>query len=372
MSWAGAARSACEVGVDIGVRQPCIAVMTGAMLFAVTMLGGGTHNGTASEVVLQVLAVPLVAAAMLDLIGKGVTPQMKGPLVFIAALVLLPMLQLIPLPNALWGMLPGRGIISKTYALIAEPRPALPLTLSPSATWASAMAMLPPLSIFLGCLLLTHKERRIAAAILIVVAAASVFLGLLQLAGGPGSPLRFYSVTNRTDAVGTFANRNHFAALLYATMVLAAYWLGDTALRMSSQRRRTVVVSRLVIEFLAAMISFTIILTGQLITRSRAGLVLSVLALIAGLVFVAIDPRAKVAGKTIIKIALATVVLVLAISQQFSLPRIFDRLPDSIAGSRATIAVNTMAAVRDYMPFVPVSEHLCQFISSTKVPPISA
>ncbi len=52
--------------------------------------------------------------------------------------------------------------------------------------------------------------------------AGSALLGLLQLANGPGSSLYFYEETNRTEAVGFFANRNHFAAMIYCITVMAA------------------------------------------------------------------------------------------------------------------------------------------------------
>ena len=46
-----------------------------------------------------------------------------------------------------------------------------------------------------------------------------VFVGLFQVAGGPESPLRYFEITNPTEAVGFFANRNHFAALLYCLIL---------------------------------------------------------------------------------------------------------------------------------------------------------
>src|SRR6516164_1973002 len=50
----------------------------------------------------------------------------------------------------------------------------------------------------------------------------NLIFGFLQMAQRPGSTLRFYDVTNPKEAVGLFANRNHFAAHLYVTLVLAA------------------------------------------------------------------------------------------------------------------------------------------------------
>lgn len=51
--------------------------------------------------------------------------------------------------------------------------------------------------------------------VVIGIGPASVLLGFLQVAQGPSSPLRLFEFTNLTEAVGFFANRNHFSALLY-------------------------------------------------------------------------------------------------------------------------------------------------------------
>ena len=50
------------------------------------------------------------------------------------------------------------------------------------------------------------------------------FLGILQVAQGPTSALRFYQFTNPNEAVGFFANRNHFAALVNVLILLTAAW----------------------------------------------------------------------------------------------------------------------------------------------------
>ena len=71
-------------------------------------------------------------------------------------------------------------------------------------TWISRAAMAEPRDPFCRC------GQRI--------------LGHFQVAQGQASPLRFYQFTNPTEAVGFFANRNHFAALIYSVVLLTAAW----------------------------------------------------------------------------------------------------------------------------------------------------
>ena len=100
----------------------------------------------------------------------------------------------------------------------------MPISVSPQATWLSALSLVPPLAIFFCTLLLAYRERRLLSLIVIAVGMVSVFVGLIQVAQGQESPLRFFAITNPTEAVGFFANRNHFAALLYCLMVFAIAW----------------------------------------------------------------------------------------------------------------------------------------------------
>lgn len=194
------------------------------------------------------------------------------------------------------------------------------------------------------------------------MAVLSVFIGLAQLAGGPESPLRFYAVTNKTEAVGFFANRNHFAAMLCAALVLAICWLADIVLQLASQRKgRTALNSKAVIELVAVTIALFLLFAGQAMTRSRAGLFLSILAVLGGVALIARDPRAAVWRATAFKVAAGGAIFAILLSQSVSLPRMLDRFPDSIAESRMMMATTTISAAKDYMPlgsglgtFVPV------------------
>ena len=100
-----------------------------------------------------------------------------------------------------------------------------PVSLAPQQSGLAILSLLAPFGVLLGTLQLSLRERRHLSVILLVVGMVSVAIGLLQVAQGPSSPLRFFEFTNPTEAVGFFANRNHFAALLYCLTLIAAAWM---------------------------------------------------------------------------------------------------------------------------------------------------
>jgi O-antigen ligase len=278
--------------------------------------------------------------------------RLKWPLAFAAALVLVPVAQLIPLPTPIWRLLPGREVISETYRLIEQNQPLLPLTMSPTATWLSGLAMLPPIAIFLGSLTLDCAQRRMMSGVVIVVSVISVFLGLLQLAQGPNSALRFFEITNRTEAVGFFANRNHFAALLYSAMLFAAVWLVDATIEAGLQPRRRVIESTTIFLFVCSFVAFVALVAAQMMTRSRAGLGLSIVVLFAALAIGMSDRRASASCAISTKITIGAAAVAIIISLQLALYRILERFgPDVLADARVPFARNTIAAAKAYMPF---------------------
>src|SRR5690606_34815955 len=109
-----------------------------------------------------------------------------------------------------------------------------PLSVAPHTTWLGLVSLVVPLGVFLATIQLQRRERRLLSLAVLAVGIISVFLGLLQVAQGPESPLRFFAFTNPTEAVGFFANRNHFAALLYSLTLLAAAWTVHAAAQLSA------------------------------------------------------------------------------------------------------------------------------------------
>jgi O-antigen ligase len=349
---ARAHESAARTGRSVRAPKGTIFYLTVGTLAASILLGGGTHSGFLGDAVLQLISIPLLCLALREIIKSGAYRPLKGPLAFAALLALVPATQLIPLPASIWTALPGRDVISETYRLLGQAPPAMPLTLSPSATWLSGLALLPPIAIFLGALTLTYAERRSASLVLIAFGVVSVFVGLTQLAQGPNSSWRFFKFTNRSEAVGFFANRNHFAALLYSAVVFASIWLIDATIKAGREPRRRIFESATILPLAGSFIAFVALLAAQLMTRSRAGLGLTILALFAIIALATADRRASASRAGAAKLTLVSATVVIVFSLQFALYRILERFgADPLADARLPFARNTIAAAKAYMPF---------------------
>jgi O-antigen ligase len=329
------------------------------VLVACLLLGGGTRAGFLSDTVIQLAAIPLLLIALQRLAGLPTVKGFRWALLFCLAVVLVPLLQLVPLPPEVWTQLPNREALIETFGLLHRDLPWMPVSVSPRATWLSALSLLAPIAIFLGTLLLGYRERRALSLILIAVGVVSAFLGLAQVAGGPNSPLRFFEITNRTEAVGFFANRNHFSAALYALMLFAAAWAVEAA--SPPARGRALMETRWVVPLIASFTVLVILVAAQAIARSRAGLGLTIVALVAAIAL-AFRDRRMTTGVTPARVMLAATALAVMFAAQFALFRLSERFAeDPLKDGRAMLVRITSEAAQRYMPvgsgmgtFVPV------------------
>jgi O-antigen ligase len=331
------------------------------------MLGGGTRGGFLSDGILQLLTIPLLLVSLwrlVDLRSGTVAKRwpFKWELFFCGAVVLLPLLQLVPLPPSIWSALPNRTPEAFVFDLLGGEMPWMPISVSPEATWLAALSLLTPIAIFLGCVLLSYRERRLMSLVVLTVGLVSVFLGLIQVSQGPSSPLRFFEFTNPTEAVGFFANRNHLAALLYALTLLAAAWAIDatlTAQSRSTQSRGGRGDAAAVVAIVASFTILLVLVSAQAMARSRAGLGLTIIALFGAFALAYSDRRVMSGsnrrvsfGVTPAKMLLGATALAIMFVVQFTLYRVMERFAsDPLADSRIAFGRNTIEAAKAYMPF---------------------
>lgn len=186
-----------------------------AYLFACIVMGGSAQ-GMFTNLALQLIAIAILVWAFLTRTPlKGSKPaRMLGWLA--AAAVAIVLLQLIPLPPAIWTKLPGRQMVVDGFALLGQRLPWMPLSLAPADTIATAMAMLPPLAMLALILRLgAYRDSWLLIALLIATF-ISVALGVMQIQTGNGPYL--YPQANLHTASGLFANANHMATLLLVSI----------------------------------------------------------------------------------------------------------------------------------------------------------
>jgi O-antigen ligase len=271
-------------------------------------------------------------------------------LAFCGALVLVPLLQLVPLPPQVWTALPLRSLAVQSLTLAGQDVGWRPLSLTPHATWLSLASLIPPIAVFLAVLGLSWRDRRRVVLGLLGLGLVAGFVGMLQVALGPGGPSIGFGLGSPGEATGFFANRNHFAALLYCLLLMAAAFAINSAKALPAGSIKSWDSRTLV----AVVISFAVLvalLAAQMMARSRAGIGLSIVALL-GIAALATSDERQTSGLGVKRLVGGALALVLLFASQFALYRVMERFgADPLADARLTFARNTWDAAWTLMPF---------------------
>lgn len=335
----------------ISAEGGCVAGLFGACL----VLGGGTHAGFLNDTLLQFGAIPILALWAWRAPELALTPLRVAALAIGAAVLALPLLQLVPLPATVWGALPGREVFAEIDRAVSGRLGWRQITVSRDASWFAFLSLLPPLAIFIGVLFLGYRERRFLTLGLIGFGVVSVVVGFSQLAQGQASALYFYEITNRGDPVGFFANRNHFAALLYAVMPFAAAWAVSTTAAPSESRRGQGPASwlnRKTAVAAAGLFLFIFFFVALGMARSRAGMMLAVFGVL-GILALGVAGRSKEPGNRAVTALMIASAVAFLLVLQFALYRILQRFdgPALMESHRTVINKLTLEAAAKYFPF---------------------
>jgi O-antigen ligase len=313
------------------------------VVFVALICGGGTRQGLWSDALVQIVSLPLLAVAAFKLKALPSPSNVRLPLFLIFAVVLVPVLQLVPLPPLVWTILPGRAEVAEAYKATGMSLPFLPISLEPLTTLRSALSLIPAVAVFLGVFCLRREaEFRWVLLLLFSVAIVGVGLELMQLVGGVHSPLRFYNITDVHRGVGLFANSNHQAAFLYAVIPYAAIWA--VLPRRDPRARR-------VFRLTFSAILLIVIVIGLPATLSRAGVFLG---LVAGLcsILLAASLTSGAERRRIIKVGVAANAVALLLALQFGFAGIVERISNPVISDlRWPLVSITAQAAKDYFPF---------------------
>jgi O-antigen ligase len=309
-----------------------------AILLALCLvLGGG--QGTIGDAACQALAAALI---ILTLWRSETDPGARLPrAAWLAALPLaLPLLQLLPIPEALWMSAPARAEIDAQLA-VAGLEPSTRLTLAPYGTETALAWLLPAVALFLATLQFDATQRLKLVGIFVAVTVVAIVLGVAQMASGADSALYFYSRTNPGSAVGFFANRNHFASQL---AVALPFVLIGTAAWWNAQRE----AERPVVLWVVAGVGLAVLVILALaLVRSRAGLLLGMLAIALSLPAV-LAMRRKRGTKRLMAVVIGVGLL---LSVQFALFGILQRFEkDPMEDARFQYTQLSLQAAADHAP----------------------
>jgi O-antigen ligase len=329
-------------------------LLAGLTIFIIALcvvLGGGTQSGLWSDAFVYLACLVLLGFLGPTILTRLATAPTPAMLVLAAIAVALPLYELLPLPPSLWTHLPGRATFAAGYAASRTDLPWLPVSLDPAATGQSLLALLPGVAVFLAVGELGHRARRTISLVLIGLGLASVLLGLAQVMQGPASGLRLFTFTHVENSVGFFANRNHYAALLYTLIPLVTAWIVAALSLRQSQR---------LIALVCLVVAYVALLLGLGMAASRTGMALAIVAALASLPLVL--TQGAMTMRRALAILAAPIALGLAAVIEFALFNVLGRFEaDALSDYRFHIAGKTIEAAETFQPvgsglgtFVPV------------------
>ena len=231
------------------------------------MLFGGGVTQLRGAVGIAVLTMILLAVG----IFRGM-PQtfMRAPRIVRVVLILpilLPLLQLVPLPPSVWQELPGQKLRVSAYFLVGIADSWQPLSLAAANTNYSILMAIAFVTLTLALMTQSRESLFVVLRFILAILLFGLLVGVVQVASG-GTALRIYAQANHGALLGFFANKNHMALMLSASLPIAAL-LTD----MYDRKRRG--ISWIFTGYWAVAV------VAVLMTNSRAGIMMSLLATLA-------------------------------------------------------------------------------------------
>ncbi|WP_309662848.1 O-antigen ligase family protein [Sphingomonas sp.] len=230
---------------------------------------GGSVQGVWGVAALQLVAIAIIGWSLLAKDRLSLSGPAKALFIIAGLTVLISLVQLIPLPPAMWSALPAREQIADGYRMLGQVQPNLPISLTPYDTAATVLTLLPPLAVLTGMLVAGAYRASWLALAILLGALAAVLLGTLQVGGsGPNdSPWYLYSITNYGFATGFFANSNHMATLLAISIPFLFAFIANLRQQAKNQKAGSAV-------FLVAIAGVLVLLVGIFLNGSLAVLLL--------------------------------------------------------------------------------------------------
>jgi O-antigen ligase len=328
-------------------------LVAAVLVFAPIFRGG---NRPLPLLVLELLAVCLFVLFLVEERSPW-TALGKLERAALAILVVVPLVSLLPLPASLWGVLPARSPYLESLALFGADTASAwrSLAIVPHSAETSALALLPPLAVFMGVLACSDSERERLVRVFLAVAALEAALGLAQY----GSQGGFYlGMEVSGSAQGTYPNRNHFAGLfemaapLAAALFAANFGHSDRPRRYRRRGIRAVFATlgeakvNTYIGFLVLLVFFGL---AVVFSRSRTGIALFILGII--LLTAIFAPRLggrrtlrSVGGVAVLLSGLAVAVGLVPVLQRFA-------AEDAVANDRWPMASATIDGIGAFFPF---------------------
>lgn len=314
-------------------------ILVAPLYLLLCLLLGGSTQGIWANLALQLTAVAILAWAALTREPAAASSSARSLWILVPLGLALVLLQLVPMPPALWTSLPGRVVVVEGFRLLGIDPGWRPLSLAPYATLATVQALLPPIAMLAAMLRLgAYSDNRLAGALLLG-ALASILLGMLQVAAGGDWYL--YRFVNINVATGFFANSNHMSALLMVAVPFVAAIAADQWRLARKANARAVILA--VAAGCIVLLGVGIVLGG-----SEAVFLLSVpVTLASALMAFSLSRLARRRGMVVVAVLVA---VILAAASVFLARDGLDESRATSVSSRVVIWENSLEAAADHFP----------------------
>lgn len=309
-----------------------------ALVLVGVIFGGGGGGAGLYNLLVQLAAIALIAvnaSAFVDFLRSS--PRYF--VVLVVATLLLPLLQIVPLPPSIWRTLPGREMVEQSLTLIGRQDEWFPFSLDMRRTVVAFLAMLPPLAIIVLAHGPSAKQRQLFLGLIALAGLLSVLIGLPQLATGNNLLVMFPEVAGSRELQGTFANHNTTGLFLDIALVALICALPDEDMRPGI--------------VLAAVACGLMLLVGLFLTRSRSSMLIAVVPFCCLAVRIYWRIARRVSRKQLgLVMALGCVAFVgalLGMSQVDQVQKSFARF-ENLNDERPAIWRDTRSAIGRYWP----------------------
>lgn len=255
-------------------------------------MGGATREGYLFHSLLQLVGFAILGWFWLTPPRQLLSDSARQVRAIGFLALLLALLQLVPLPAAIWTGLPGREPIARGYELLGMQVPWHALSLTPDQSMFAIIAVIPALAVAAATLRSSRRAVDLALALIIAFGLVSMLLGLYQVMSGDYP----YEITNRGQPAGFFSNSNHFASLMALGLPVCAALFARIQARVGNANIRLGGQVLLVSAALA-------LLFGLIASGSRAGYILGVVGIAASVPLVVLG-REGTLSRGLVRLAL--------------------------------------------------------------------
>lgn len=203
------------------VRSGDLALFLGAgVLLSICFVTGGSSQQAGTGVMLaELMALPILLFALLQGSRHDRLWPARWALAVLILILLLPLLQLLPIPSWLWHLSSTRQALQQDLVAVGVDRPYYRWSLTPDATERDLLSLLPGAALFVSAIAMGRRARRGMLWWVIGLALFSALLAFAQLGAPQDSILNPFPQYVPAMA-GVFANKNHQANALAIGLVL--------------------------------------------------------------------------------------------------------------------------------------------------------